>query len=236
MKRATLGDLTNISWDELNRKSAPELRNIVRNAGDALNKRIKRGMEYDEGESSPAIRKWQEAGGKYFSTKGIKTAKQGNANERNELLKEASRAKRFAQMKTSTVKGTKQNEAKVYAKLNVKPKTKEEKKAFWKGYREMEKRAMDKGFFYESNGMITAYGNTTDTEIENKVMELEKVDIGNETYFVNDKSGELMTYEQATEYAQLELVSEKAEAIMVESAEQQALRDISFMGPSLGGN
>ena len=95
---------------------------------DAANKRIKRlqGMKT----LSPALNAVMDSGGK-FSLKG---------KTRNEVLKEASRAVAFINMKTSTVSGAKQFERGFAAKLSNKAQniTNEQRKVLFDAFRKLE--------------------------------------------------------------------------------------------------
>ena len=95
---------------------------------DAANKRFKRlqGMKT----LSPALNSVMESGGK-FSLKG---------KSRNEVLKEASRAIAFMNMKTSTVSGAKQFEKGFAAKLSNKAKdiTNEQRKVLFDNFRKLQ--------------------------------------------------------------------------------------------------
>lgn len=95
---------------------------------DAANKRLKRlqGMET----LSPALNSAMQSGGK-FSIKG---------KTRNEILKEASRALSFINMKTSTVTGAKQFEKNFAAKLSNKSKniTNDQRKTLFDSFRKLQ--------------------------------------------------------------------------------------------------
>ena len=95
---------------------------------DAANKRLKRlqGMET----LSPALNSVLQSGGK-FSIKG---------KTRNEILKEASRAVSFINMKTSTVSGAKQFEKNFAAKLSNKSKniTNDQRKTLFDSFRKLQ--------------------------------------------------------------------------------------------------
>ena len=95
---------------------------------DAANKRLKRlqGMET----LSPALNSVLQSGGK-FSIKG---------KTRNEILKEASRALSFINMKTSTVSGAKQFEKNFAAKLSNKSKniTNDQRKTLFDSFRKLQ--------------------------------------------------------------------------------------------------
>jgi len=95
---------------------------------DAANKRLKRlqGMET----LSPALNSIMQSGGK-FSIKG---------KTRNEILKEASRALSFINMKTSTVAGAKQFEKNFAAKLSNKSKniTNDQRKTLFDSFRKLQ--------------------------------------------------------------------------------------------------
>lgn len=95
---------------------------------DAANKRLKRlqGMET----LSPALNSVMQSGGK-FSIKG---------KTRNEVLKEASRALSFINMKTSTVSGAKQFERNFAAKLSNKSKniTNDQRKTLFDSFRKLQ--------------------------------------------------------------------------------------------------
>ena len=95
---------------------------------DAANKRLKRlqGMET----LSPALNSVMQSGGK-FTIKG---------KTRNEVLKEASRALSFINMKTSTVSGAKQFEKNFAAKLSNKSKniTNDQRKTLFDSFRKLQ--------------------------------------------------------------------------------------------------
>ena len=95
---------------------------------DAANKRLKRlqGMET----LSPALNSAMQSGGK-FAIKG---------KTRNEILKEASRALSFINMKTSTVSGAKQFENNFAAKLSNKSKniTNDQRKTLFDSFRKIQ--------------------------------------------------------------------------------------------------
>ena len=95
---------------------------------DAANKRLKRlqGMET----LSPALNSVMQSGGK-FSIKG---------KTRNEILKEASRALSFINMKTSTVSGARQFEKNFAAKLSNKSKniTNDQRKTLFDSFRKLQ--------------------------------------------------------------------------------------------------
>lgn len=95
---------------------------------DAANKRLKRlqGLET----LSPALNSVMQSGGK-FSIKG---------KTRNEVLKEASRALSFINMKTSTVSGAKQFEKNFAAKLSNKSKniTNDQRKTLFDSFRKLQ--------------------------------------------------------------------------------------------------
>lgn len=96
---------------------------------DAANKRVKRLQELKT--LSPALNSVLESGGR-FSIKG---------KSRNEILKEASRAIAFINMKTSTVSGAKDFEARFQAKLSNRAKgviTNDQRKALWDGFRKLQ--------------------------------------------------------------------------------------------------
>ena len=95
---------------------------------DAANKRLKRLQEMQT--LSPALNSVMESGGK-FSIKG---------KSRNEVLKEASRAIAFINMKTSTVAGAKQFEKGFSAKLSNKAKdiTNEQRKLLFDSFRKLQ--------------------------------------------------------------------------------------------------
>lgn len=95
---------------------------------DAANKRIKRLQSMKT--LSPALNSVMESGGK-FSLKG---------KSRNEVLKEASRAIAFMNMKTSTVSGAKEFEKGFAAKLSNKSKdiTNEQRKVLFDTFRKLQ--------------------------------------------------------------------------------------------------
>ena len=95
---------------------------------DAANKRLKRLQGMDT--LSPALNSVMQSGGK-FSIKG---------KTRNEVLKEASRALAFINMKTSTVSGAKQFEKNFAAKLSNKSKniTNDQRKTLFDSFRKLQ--------------------------------------------------------------------------------------------------
>ena len=113
-------NFTSMKRDELAKQMQPTI--------DAANKRLKRlqGMET----LSPALNSVMESGGK-FSLKG---------KTRNEVLKEASRAIAFINMRTSTVSGAKQFEKGFAAKLSNKSKniTNDQRKTLFDSFRKLQ--------------------------------------------------------------------------------------------------
>ena len=95
---------------------------------DAANKRLKRLQEMET--LSPALNSVMQSGGK-FSIKG---------KTRNEILKEASRALAFINMKTSTVMGAKQFEKNFVAKLSNKSKniSNDQRKTLFDSFRKLQ--------------------------------------------------------------------------------------------------
>ena len=106
--------------DELAKQMQPTI--------DAANKRLKRLQELKT--LSPALNSVMDSGGK-FSLKG---------KSRNEVLKEASRAIAFINMKTSTVGGAKQFEKSFASKLSNKSKdiTNEQRKLLFDSFRKLQ--------------------------------------------------------------------------------------------------
>ena len=95
---------------------------------DAANKRLKRLQAMET--LSPALNSVMQSGGK-FSIKG---------KNRNEILKESSRALSFINMKTSTVSGAKQFEKNFAAKLSNKSKniTNDQRKTLFDSFRKLQ--------------------------------------------------------------------------------------------------
>ena len=95
-KGKSIGDISNMSIEELNAMDRPTLAKAVSRLASAANKRLKRfeGFELE----SPATKSVEKSGGK-FGTRG-KTL--------NQLRSEFIRAKNFLGNKTSTIKGYKQ--------------------------------------------------------------------------------------------------------------------------------
>ena len=114
-------NFTSMKRDELVKQMQPTI--------DAANKRIKRlqGMET----LSPALSSVMENGSGKFSLKG---------KTRNEVIKEASRAIAFINMKTSTVSGAKQFENNFAAKLSNKSKniTNDQRKLLFDSFRKLQ--------------------------------------------------------------------------------------------------
>lgn len=113
------------NFRELSRK---ELYKLAKPTIDAANKRLVRLGQ--SGLLSPAYYNAMDNGGK-FTTKGL---------DRNELLKETSRAISFMNMKTSTIKGAREYENSINAKLsnNGRGLSNEQKKIIWDGFRKLE--------------------------------------------------------------------------------------------------
>lgn len=114
-----------ISFDVVNRQSRKEMYKDAKKVIDAANKRIKR-LEAS-GVFSPALESVKKHGGK-FSTKGL---------NRNQLLREYTKAIQFMNMKTSSVTGAKVYEKQIAMKLSNKAKnlTIEQKKTLFKAVR-----------------------------------------------------------------------------------------------------
>ena len=224
MKRATLKDIQQTSTIDTNNMTVEQLRNLVGNAADIANKRIKRLQQNEWGRNSIAYQKWAEAGAKKFSTKG--------KNE-GQLKAEFKRVKNFLESQTGSISGQKQERKKIEKMIGRKFKTPEEERKFWEGYRAYESRAKDKGYFYESNGAVSAYGSTTEVEVEKKMEEYMDKELNS---YRDPESGRPITYEQAYELAELEVIHERAEASLIASPEQQALKNTSFNFTGLGGN
>lgn len=233
MKRATLKDIQQTSTIDTNNMTVEQLRNLVGNAADIANKRIKRLQANEWGRNSIALQKWEAAGAKKFSTKG--------KNE-GQLKAEFKRVKNFLKSQTGSISGQRQERKKIEQMIGRKFKTPEEERKFWEGYRAYEDRAKDKGYFYESSGNISAYGSTTEVDIEKKMedyhpryKDMEGNEYVDKTVY-KDEDGNVLTYEQAYELAEIEVIKERAEKSLIASPEQQALKGYGFNGPSLGGN
>lgn len=224
MKRATLKDIQQTSTMDTNNMTTEQLRNLVGNAADIANKRIKRLQANEWGKNSIALQKWEAAGAKKFSTKG--------KNE-GQLKAEFKRVKNFLEGKTGSVSGQRQERKRIEKMIGRKFKTPEEERKFWEGYRAYESRAKDKGYFYESNGAISAYGSTTEVDIEKKMEEYMDTELNS---YRDPETGRPITYEQAYELAELDVINERAEASLIASPEQQALQNTSFNFTGLGGN
>lgn len=134
VKGLKISDILNMSWDDLNSLSGKDLKAVTSRLVSASNKRIKRLQKSPHGTSSFAYQTVEERGRK-FSVRGLTT---------NEVRTEFANARRFLNMKTSTVKGWKEyredmNE-RLTKTLNVEElewsETTESK--FWKVYRRFE--------------------------------------------------------------------------------------------------
>lgn len=97
IKGLKIQDIMSMSWDDLNKLSGKELRQITGRLVSASNKRIRRLEQTSRGKSSFAYQSVKERGRK-FSTRGLNT---------NQVRNEFANARRFLNMKTSTVKGWK---------------------------------------------------------------------------------------------------------------------------------
>lgn len=235
MKRATLKDIQQTSTIDTNNMTTEQLRNLVGNAADIANKRIKRLEGNEWGKNSIAYQKWQEAGSKPFSTKG--------KNE-GQLKAEFKRVKNFLAAETSSIRGQKQVRKRIEEKIGRKFKNADEESAFWEGYKKWEAREKDKGYVYESNGAVTAYGTTSEVDITNKMEELhpkylnEKGELEvNRSVYVDPESGEELTEEQAYEVAEALVIRDKTDKYIIARPEHSALSNYSFDNEaSLGGN
>ena len=235
MKRATLKDIQQTSTIDTNNMTVEQLRNLVGNAADIANKRIKRLQANEWGRNSIAYQKWADAGAKKFSTKG--------KNE-GQLKAEFKRVKNFLESQTGSVTGQTKFRRKIEERLGRKFETPEEESKFWEGYRAWESKEENKGYLYESNGAVTAYGSTTEADIEAKMSTMKpKYTDENGVEFIwsdfdgyVDEKGNLLTYEQARDIAEGEVIRERADKYLIASPESQALRGYSFEGPGLGGN
>lgn len=98
VKGLKISDIMNMDWDTLNKLNKEDLKSITSRLVSASNKRIKRLAQTPRGKSSFAYQSVEERGRK-FSVRGMDT---------NQLKNEFSRAKRFLNMKTSTVRGWKE--------------------------------------------------------------------------------------------------------------------------------
>ena len=114
--------------ENFNTMKRNELSKQLQSTIDAANKRIKRLQSLET--LSPALNSVLDSGGK-FSLKG---------KSRNELLKEASRAIAFINMKTSTISGARQFEQGFAAKLSNKAKniTNDQRKLLFDAFRKLQ--------------------------------------------------------------------------------------------------
>lgn len=128
--------------------SRSELYKAVKPTIDAANKRLKR-LENSE-ILSPAYSNVIERGGK-FSTAGL---------DRNELIKESSRAISFMNMETSTLKGAKQYENNLVSKLSNKAKsiTQSQRKVLFDAFRKLEQISPQGLNLYGSDKLIRMLG------------------------------------------------------------------------------
>lgn len=98
VKGLKVSDIIDMDWDSLNKLSGKELKQLTSRLVSASNKRIKRLEQTKLGKSSFAYQSVEERGRK-FSVRGLNT---------NEVRTEFANARRFLNMKTSTVKGWKE--------------------------------------------------------------------------------------------------------------------------------
>lgn len=136
--------------NDFRRMSRSELYKAVRPTIDAANKRLKR-LESSE-ILSPAYSNVIERGGK-FSTAGL---------DRNELIREASRAISFMNMETSTLKGAKQYENNLVSKLSNKAKsiTQSQRKVLFDAFRKLEQISPQGLNLYGSDRLIRMLGDS----------------------------------------------------------------------------
>lgn len=232
MKRATLKDLQNVTYDELNRMNKAQLRNLVTNAGDAINKRLDRLEKSPAGRVSTAYRNWKEAGSKKFSAKDIK---KGSQNERNLLLAEAARAKHFISAKTASAKGTNEVRRDTQKRIGYKFTNIEEEVAFWEGYRRYLERAKDlKLQSYGSDTDIKGYANYDEAEIT--ALKDSFKDQYGEYHHPLTEDHEVISEEAAEEIARTMLINSAAQDIYTVGQHQRQLDNEFFAGPDLGGN
>lgn len=95
LKGLKISDIMNFTWDELNKLSPKELKQVTSRLVSASNKRIRRLEKAKMGEWSPAYSKYQRRGSK-FSIRG---------KDINQVKHEFKLTKNFLNMKTSTVTG-----------------------------------------------------------------------------------------------------------------------------------
>lgn len=93
----SIGDIMEISWDELNQLDIKELKQVTSRLVSASNKRIRRLAKTERGTSSFAYQTVENRG-RVFSVRG---------KDANAVKQEFKLAKNFLNMKTSTVKGWK---------------------------------------------------------------------------------------------------------------------------------
>lgn len=134
VKGLKISDIISMSWDDLNSLSGKDLKAVTSRLVSASNKRIKRLQNSPRGTSSFAYQTVAERGRK-FSVRGLNT---------NEVRTEFANARRFLNMKTSTLKGWKEYREDMNQRLTEALDIEELKwsetteSKFWKVYRRFE--------------------------------------------------------------------------------------------------
>ena len=103
VKGLTIQDIMNMDWEQLNRLSTKEMKQVTSRLVSASNKRIRRLEKTERGTSSFAYQS-VESRGRKFSVRGKNVG---------QVKQEFARAKQFLGYKTSTVKGWKEYRKKV---------------------------------------------------------------------------------------------------------------------------
>lgn len=101
LQGTNINDLINMSWNDLNKLSTKELRELSMKLNSAANKRLRRIETSGKQEFSPAYQYTRRGRGD-FSVKGLTT--------RTQIKNEIQRASSFLEAKTSTLKGVRQYE------------------------------------------------------------------------------------------------------------------------------
>lgn len=132
----SIEDIMDIPFEMLNNLNRRDLAKITSRLSSTANKRIKRLLNTEYKEVSPALEsvlnRVKKSGTTAFSVKG---------KDVNQLRNEFAQVKKFLNLKTSSIKGTKEVEKQTYQRLGIDTKSPEwsvaKRKRFWSLYRKL---------------------------------------------------------------------------------------------------
>lgn len=218
-KRMTLKDIQKITTSDISTMTRSQLANYVRNASDIANKRIKRLLASPNKEFSHAIRTWQKQGSRFF--------KAGGKNV-NQLREEFKRVTHFLSLKTSTSSGVSKIRKDLYNTVGRKL-SPEEEKELWARFRQYQSFSRDRGISYDSQTELNAIAKVmtfnVDVIKQYLVSNFPSVNVGGERMYINKLNGDVLTYEQAYEEAQLQYIQETVEGLLFEDPTYEDLME-----------